>query len=96
MSRGPDGVRLDWREVLQALERAMERAVEVIDLDLWFRLRDARDEVARCFCHGVLAKEIFQPWEPEYQQAGRVASVELPAAVEAGARLLQSIAGGAP
>lgn len=84
------------RDVSRALERAMERAAEAIDLDLWFRLRDARDEAHRCFCNGVIAAEIFEPWEPEHQQAGRIASVDLPAAIEAARGLLQSIGEEAP
>ena len=84
------------REVSRSLEHAMERAAEPIDLDLWFRLRDARDEVNRCFCHGIIAAEIFEPWEPEHQQAGRIASVELPAVIDAARGLLQSIGESAP
>jgi hypothetical protein len=84
------------RDVSRALERAMERAAAAIDLELWFRLRDARDEVNRCFCHGVIAAEIFAPWEREHQEAGRVARVELPAAIDAARGLLASIGEGAP
>lgn len=83
-------------EVSQALEQAMERAAAAVNLDLWFQLRDARDGLARAFCHGVVASEVFQPWEPEYQAAGRILSTELPAAIEAARGLLQRIGQVAP